>query len=374
MDPMGGQSAYAPAGHQQGGDGSGACSTCGRPLPPPDLEAVAAGIDQALSMEAGRMVERTAWAGRAPDGMMDSLFAFLPSVKAKRQLWERGQALWTERMTQAISGPCDSCRGIAGAAAMGTAPGSPQTTGPYAAGPATPTYGQPDQPPAPAQTAGPAPTSMMPGYGESGREALEDEYESRTSMMPPMTPTFPSPGGSSGQELAGTPLPEQDDEDSVTTALPSFLNRAAEPPAPENPAARPPVAASATPPPPPSPPSPDLSDEHESHTVMISAPANLRGGPRLVVLEGPVHGRQFGLGRQLTTIGRSIGCHVTVESDAVGYDHARIVRSDAGWRVEPIAGAGETYVNDDPVRDARPLQSGDVIRVGPARIRFESVG
>ena len=93
----------------------------------------------------------------------------------------------------------------------------------------------------------------------------------------------------------------------------------------------------------------------------------------MIVLEGPVHGRQFTLGRSLTTIGRSIGCHVTVESDAVGYDHARVVRDDNGWRIETIGGAGDTYVNDDLVREPRPLQSGDVIRVGPARMRFESV-
>ena len=107
---------------------------------------------------------------------------------------------------------------------------------------------------------------------------------------------------------------------------------------------------------------------------MISAPINLRGGPRLIVIDGPVHGRQFTLGRQLTTIGRSIGCHITVESDAIGYDHARVVRGDDGWRVESIAGAGDTYVNDDVVTDRRTLQSGDVIRVGPARLRFELVG
>src|SRR5688572_12188981 len=115
MDPMGGQPAYAPAGQQPSTGDGGACSTGGRPLPAPDLEAVAAGIDQTLSMESGRMVPRTAWAGRAPDGMMDSLLSFLPSVKARKHLWERGQALWTERMTQAISGPCDTCRGMSAA-------------------------------------------------------------------------------------------------------------------------------------------------------------------------------------------------------------------------------------------------------------------
>ena len=64
----------------------------------------------------------------------------------------------------------------------------------------------------------------------------------------------------------------------------------------------------------------------------------------------------------------------TVEADVVGYDHARIVRTDESWSVEPIGGAGDTFVNDDLVTAPRTLRSGDVIRVGPARMRFESAG
>ena len=377
MDPMGGQPAYAPAGQHEAAGGGGACSSCGRPLPAPDLEAVAAGIDQTLSMESGRMIARTAWAGRAPDGMMDSLLAFIPSVKKKRQLWERGQALWTERMTQAISGPCEACLGVSGGVSGSApteqpyvpsqAPFAPAEP-PYSASPSTPAYQEPYQaqvPPTPSEPAYPGATSVMPGYGANDAPPPAGD---RTSMMEPLAPDSP-------------PLSDEDREN-ATTALPAFLSHAAEPPAPAAPAWTPPPAAFTPPPasaPPPSspPPPPSFqpeSDEHESHTVMFSMPVNVRASSRLVVLEGPVHGRQFSLGRQLTTIGRSIGCHVTVESDVVGYDHARVVRDDTGWRVETISGAGDTFVNDDLVREPRALQSGDVIRVGPARLRFESVG
>jgi hypothetical protein len=362
MDPMGGQPAYAPAGHQQAPtDGSGVCGTCGRQMPPLDLETVAAGIDQTLSIESGKMVARTAWAGRAPDGMMDSLLSFMPSVKAKRQLWERGQALWTERMTQAISGPCEVCQSMAGSAQGGPAMGQPYppASGPYVAGadqPAT-AYQQTYQPQGPSASEQPpyaGATSVMPGYGTNDAQPPADEVGARTSMMEPYaTPEVTS---------------DEDDSAGATTALPAFLSHT------DNSLTSPPQSMT----PPAAPPAPDLppfiSDEHESHTVMLSVPANLRAGPRLIVLEGPVHGRQFTLGRQLTTIGRSIGCHVTIESDAVGYDHARVVRTDDGWRLEPLESAGDTFVNDDEVRDPRPLKSGDVIRIGPARMRFESVG
>ena len=95
-----------------GESAGGTCGSCGRPLPAPDLEAVAASIDETLSLETGKMVARTAWAGPPPDGAMDALLSWLPSVKAKRKVWERGQQLWAEQMTMALSGPCEHCRGV----------------------------------------------------------------------------------------------------------------------------------------------------------------------------------------------------------------------------------------------------------------------
>ncbi|MGE3269148.1 MAG: FHA domain-containing protein [Chloroflexota bacterium] len=341
----------------------GSCSTCGRPLPEADLEAVAAGIDHTLSVEAGKEVPRTAWAGRPPDGVMDSLLSFMPSVKSKRQLWERGQALWTERMTQALSGPCDSCRGMAIPPPGSTPPGptmAQPASQPYdhpGSYPQAGQYAQPGQPgmePAgsPAPYAGA--TSMMPPYGAPGQGE---------SGPPPVSPWDSGEGAT--QMVTSTPAdPGVPDDEPSTTAVPAFLTRPAASSGPAPAAAQPPA------PPPP----PVEADEHESHTVMLSVPANLRSGPRLIVLDGPVHGRQFTLGRQLTTIGRSIGCHVTIDADAVGYDHARVVRADDGWRIETVGGSGDTFVNDDPVREARPLASGDVIRIGPARMRFESAG
>jgi hypothetical protein len=114
------------------------------------------------------------------------------------------------------------------------------------------------------------------------------------------------------------------------------------------------------------------TDEHESHTLILPSIPSLRTSTRLVVLEGPVHGRQFALSRQSTTIGRSIGCHVTVDAEAVAYDHARIVRAGESWQIEVVGGASDLLVNEEQVRDSRALQHGDVIRIGPARLRFET--
>jgi len=119
---------------------------------------------------------------------------------------------------------------------------------------------------------------------------------------------------------------------------------------------------------------PQDAEEYEAHTVMIPAMPSISAGPVLVVLGGPVRGRQFSVDRTTTTIGRSIGCHVTITDDAVGYEHARLIRQEGRWRLEVTAGAGGTFVNDERVTGPRPLQSGDIVRIGPASFRFEAAG
>lgn len=341
MDPMNSGSPYGAASPDPAsGEAGGACGTCGRPLPPPDLEAVAASIDHTLSLETGRMVPRTAWAGRPPDGVMDALMFWLPSVKASRRLWERGQALWAEQMTLALTGPCDDCQlAMAGGGQPLDQP-TPAATliqTPEAAAPPAATAYLPYE----------SPAAPLAGLPDDGRPLPGDpEGEGRTAAMPAY-PGYPSPASAP----PGTPT-----EDEPTSAVPSY------------PAGFGGQEQAAQTPPPPVP----VSDEHESHTVILSSLPSLRTTTRLVVVEGPVHGRQFSLGRDRTTIGRSIGCHITVEADSVAYDHARVVKAGDAFQLEPAGSATETFVNDEPVVGPRTLQHGDVIRVGPARLRFES--
>jgi hypothetical protein len=333
MDPMGGGPAFATGQPETPPESAGgACSSCGRELPPPDLEAVAAAIDETLSLETGQMVARTAWAGRPPDGISDALLAWLPSVRARRQIWERGQQLWTERMTQALSGPCEDCLGepmVPSSAATLI-----QTRDETDAG------GRPMAPP-PEEPA----TAAMSAYSDAAAPQSTGLADAKTSAMP----TFADVATDLARQ---TPIPPADEE-SATSAASAYdpAGRGGAPPEQPLPG----------------------GDEHEAHTVILPSMPRVAGGPRLAVIEGPVHGRHFSIGRQLTTIGRSIGCHITVDADAVAYDHARVVRVADGWQIEPMGGA-ELYVNDEPVSTSHTLRGGDVIRIGPARLRFESAG
>src|SRR5262249_5950283 len=154
-------------------------------------------------------------------------------------------------------------------------------------------------------------------------------YESATAMMPSVSSTHAAPpeppiyaeeGRTTAMPAYSDPETPAANADLPTSAMPAYggggwspvpakppARRAAPPAQPATPPTRAPEPVRPAEPAPLAP-----TDEHESHTMILSSLPSIRSSTRLVVIDGPVHGRQFSLGRQLTTIGRSIGCHVTV--------------------------------------------------------------
>jgi hypothetical protein len=80
-------------------------------------------------------------------------------------------------------------------------------------------------------------------------------------------------------------------------------------------------------------------------------------------------GREIILAKPETTIGRAESCDIGLFGDPqIEKLHARI-RQENNRYVLIDAGAG-TFVNDELVRGARPLRSGDAIRMGKCVLRF----
>jgi hypothetical protein len=50
-----------------------------------------------------------------------------------------------------------------------------------------------------------------------------------------------------------------------------------------------------------------------------------------------------------------------------------VVKQGDGWQLEQASDASDLFVNDEPMVGTRALKPGDIIRIGPARLRFESV-
>lgn len=82
-------------------------------------------------------------------------------------------------------------------------------------------------------------------------------------------------------------------------------------------------------------------------------------------------GREILVARTPMTLGRAESCDLGLFGDnGIERLHARILRLGDRYLVEDAGSATGTYVNDVRIVTATPLRSGDLIRVGGARLRF----
>jgi hypothetical protein len=90
---------------------------------------------------------------------------------------------------------------------------------------------------------------------------------------------------------------------------------------------------------------------------------------RLVGTSENLNGKEFVLVSDRTTIGRSQVCDIQVDEPSLSSEHARLVRSEDGWRVINLLSTNGVFVNDEKVFSHR-LNDGDVIRLGRISLKF----
>ncbi len=83
----------------------------------------------------------------------------------------------------------------------------------------------------------------------------------------------------------------------------------------------------------------------------------------LVALNGPDSGKKFVLTGEEYTLGRHPDCDIVVEVGAVSRYHAKVSKSDAGYRVADLGSRNGTFVNDEQIAKPHLLQPGDTIRI-----------
>ena len=96
-----------------------------------------------------------------------------------------------------------------------------------------------------------------------------------------------------------------------------------------------------------------------------SGPPAPRSGTRLKVLEPPDRrGRTYELADELT-VGRAVGCQITLDDDTfVSQLHARVFRRDGQLFVEDLGSPNGTFLNRKKVGTAAALKRGDHLQVG----------
>ena len=77
------------------------------------------------------------------------------------------------------------------------------------------------------------------------------------------------------------------------------------------------------------------------------------------------------LAKEKFTMGRAEVCDLGLFGDAnIEKIHCSIIQEGSRYFIEDTGTASGTFVNDQPIKDRQPLQSGDLIRIGRSLIKF----
>ncbi|MDT8408228.1 MAG: FHA domain-containing protein [Wenzhouxiangellaceae bacterium] len=79
----------------------------------------------------------------------------------------------------------------------------------------------------------------------------------------------------------------------------------------------------------------------------------------------------YQLGADRMTIGRSGVCDICLEEPSLSSEHARLVRSEDGWRIINLLSTNGVFVNGEKVFSQR-LSDNDTVRLGRVTLRFHN--
>lgn len=92
----------------------------------------------------------------------------------------------------------------------------------------------------------------------------------------------------------------------------------------------------------------------------------------LVVLQGPTSGHTYQLGAAPVLMGRSPESTVPLEDDYASGRHARLFPQGSRWFLEDLGSTNGTYVNEQRLTRAVPLEVGQRFRVGKSVMELRS--
>ncbi|HBE67933.1 MAG TPA: hypothetical protein DDW52_07270 [Planctomycetaceae bacterium] len=93
----------------------------------------------------------------------------------------------------------------------------------------------------------------------------------------------------------------------------------------------------------------------------------------LSAISGTSYGQRYDLVKRETVLGRHPECDVTIEVGAVSRQHARIVKDDAGYKLEDLKSRNKTFLNGREVKERPQLSDGDLIRICDVEFAFHDV-
>lgn len=88
-----------------------------------------------------------------------------------------------------------------------------------------------------------------------------------------------------------------------------------------------------------------------------------RAPRKLSVVEGPLKGKSYELGDELT-VGRAEKCHIVVDDTYVSQVHARFFADGETFVVEDLGSTNGTYLNRRRITSPAELSRGDRVKIG----------
>lgn len=92
----------------------------------------------------------------------------------------------------------------------------------------------------------------------------------------------------------------------------------------------------------------------------------------LVVLDGPLRGRSYALGNAPVLLGRSPETTVPLGDDYASGRHARLFPQGSRWFLEDLGSTNGTFVGQQRLTRAVPLDAGTPFRVGKTVLELRS--
>lgn len=106
------------------------------------------------------------------------------------------------------------------------------------------------------------------------------------------------------------------------------------------------------------------------HPELTQEPPARQQAHQLVVVEGPLNGQVIELGSQPILLGRAQESTLVLEDDYASGRHARLFPQGSRWFIEDLGSTNGTYLADQQLTRALPVELGVPVRIGKTVIEL----
>ncbi len=106
------------------------------------------------------------------------------------------------------------------------------------------------------------------------------------------------------------------------------------------------------------------------HPELVDAPPARAQARTLVVTEGPLAGRTLELSGTPILLGRAQEATLVLEDDYASGRHARLFPQGSRWFIEDLGSTNGTYLGDQQLTRALPVELGVPVRIGKTVIEL----